>query len=453
MPPAADEVVEVSSNPREVSSNPRYPPNLRTTLISIITREFKKHTGRDIIVSKIRDALIFGSKAERCLRLALADPPEPTELARMTAFVNLYRKPGKAPLRRLQTANITVQPTPKPRRPKQPVNPNILMLPHNLRYKATLVGGGTIRYTGTKQSPVVSGILRKKIHKKLVREDQLEHLKSMEEAAVFEDLFEKQVRKNAGKEWREENPPDDLTYRPLFTTAAQDVQAKMFRQVVATWHRAGKCLELIEAHQKRAKELIREGVRKRKLEMRAAAGLATKNDTVEVGEKKKKMEVNQAPKLQKEYASVRRVKIPQLVADAKAEAKPVSYEELQKMNLEGFYRRDLARPINRIEQVDARLETSKARRLKEQERIMVKREVEAKARALMEQRQKMTQSRKEGRSQSSKLSLDKLFGDEQPAPKPANSTYVRSSLPKSENDSYVGAGVGIDDDLRDILGR
>ncbi|KAK6531378.1 hypothetical protein TWF281_008185 [Arthrobotrys megalospora] len=128
-------------SPASQTTPPTPPTHLRQSLKSIITREFKKHTSRDIPLPRLRAALTLGYKAEKCLRLATAVPPDPLSLAQISAYLTLHRqRTSQTPLVRMQAANITVQPTPKPKVPK-PINPNILLLPPDLRFKPTMIGG------------------------------------------------------------------------------------------------------------------------------------------------------------------------------------------------------------------------------------------------------------------------------------------------------------------------
>ncbi|KAK6363658.1 hypothetical protein TWF730_001079 [Orbilia blumenaviensis] len=246
---------------------PLTPPQLQQSLKSIITREFKNYRSRTPLI-QIRAALTFGQKAERCLRLATASSPDPIELARLSAFLNLHRQKrsnkddSKKPLVRLQAANITVQPSPKPKTTK-PVPPNILQLPFDLRFKPTIIGGNTIpfvRYTGTKQSPELSGILNKKLKQKLKRDDLLESLRLEREYADAEDVFENEVWNQAGREWRKENPElspaNDGQYKTELVKAQMDLQLKMWAHQVSVWERSGECMDRIEDHKRRVKEFM-----------------------------------------------------------------------------------------------------------------------------------------------------------------------------------------------------
>ncbi|KAK6515492.1 hypothetical protein TWF506_007826 [Arthrobotrys conoides] len=251
------------STPSETSPPPLPPSQLRKSIKSIITREFRKHGSRDTAVVKLRAALTLGYKAEKCLRLATAVPPDPIELARLSAFLTLHRQRRETPpLIRMQAANITVQPTPKPRPPK-PINPNLLLLPFDLRFKPTIIGGNTIpfvRYTGTKQSPKLSGILNKKIKQKVKRDDLLEQLKLDREYANAEDVFEHEIWNEAGREWRKDNPDEnpmvDGYWKTEVTQAQMAVQLKLWAHNVSVWERSGKCMERIEEHKRRVKEFM-----------------------------------------------------------------------------------------------------------------------------------------------------------------------------------------------------
>ncbi|KAF3079525.1 hypothetical protein TWF102_001597 [Orbilia oligospora] len=251
------------STSTETSPPPPPPSQLRRSIKSIVTREFRKYGTRDTAIVKIRAALTLGYKAEKCLRLATAVPPDPIELARLSAFLNLYRQRREAPpLVRMQAANITVQPKPKPKPPK-PINPNLSLLPFDLRFKPTIIGGNTIpfiRYTGTKQSPELSGILNKKIKQKVKRDDLLDQLKQDREYANAEDIFENELWNEAGREWRKENPDENPTvdgyWKTEVTRAQMRLQLKLWAHQVSVWERSGRCMDRIEDHKRRVKEFM-----------------------------------------------------------------------------------------------------------------------------------------------------------------------------------------------------
>ncbi|KAK6495312.1 hypothetical protein TWF481_003337 [Arthrobotrys musiformis] len=225
----------------------------------IITREFKKHNTRDIAVSTLRDALSFGYKAETSLRLAISG--DKIEQTRLSAFLTLTRT-HTPPLTRMQAANITIQPTPKPKPPKA-INPNLALLPFDLRFKPTIIGGNTIpfvRYTGTKQSPVLSGILNKKVLQKVKRDDAIEALKWDREYANNEDAFESEIWNEAGREWRLQNADQNPTAEGYWKTevgkAQMELQVKLWANQVQTWERSGRCMDVIETHKRRVAEFM-----------------------------------------------------------------------------------------------------------------------------------------------------------------------------------------------------
>ncbi|KAF3201576.1 hypothetical protein TWF679_011318 [Orbilia oligospora] len=251
------------SKSTETFPPPPPPSQLSRSIKSIVTREFRKYGTRDTAIVKIRAALTLGYKVEKCLRLATAVPPDPIELARLSAFLNLYRQRREAPpLVRMQAANITVQPKPKPKPPK-PINPNLSLLPFDLRFKPTIIGGNTIpfiRYTGTKQSPELSGILNKKIKQKVKRDDLLDQLKQDREYANAEDIFENELWNEAGREWRKENPDENPTvdgyWKTEVTRAQMRLQLKLWAHQVSVWERSGRCMDRIEDHKRRVKEFM-----------------------------------------------------------------------------------------------------------------------------------------------------------------------------------------------------
>ncbi|KAK6356412.1 hypothetical protein TWF718_000772 [Orbilia javanica] len=261
-------VLPVTPTPPSSSTSPPLPPpippsQLRQSIKSIITREFKKYGNRDTAVADLRAALTLGYKVEKCLRLSTAVPPDPLELARLSAFLTLHRQRHETPpLVRMQAANITVQPPPKPKAPKN-INPNLQLLPFDLRFKPTIIGGNTIpfvRYTGTKQSPELSGILNKKLKQKLKRDDLLEQLKWTEGYASAEDVFENGIWNEAGREWRKENPDENPAvegyWKTEVTRAQMELQVKMWAHQVTVWERSGECMERIEDHKRRVKEFM-----------------------------------------------------------------------------------------------------------------------------------------------------------------------------------------------------
>lgn len=162
----------------------------------------------------------------------------------------------------MQAANITVQPTPKPKAPKH-INPNLLLLPFDLRFKPTIIGGNTIpfvRYTGTKQPPKLSGILNKKLKQKLKRDDLWEQLKWEKEYANAEDVFDNEIWNEAGREWRKENPDEnpmmDGYWKTEVTKAQMELQVKLWAHQVSVWERSGRCMDRIEEHKRRVKEFM-----------------------------------------------------------------------------------------------------------------------------------------------------------------------------------------------------
>ncbi|EPS40713.1 hypothetical protein H072_5376 [Dactylellina haptotyla CBS 200.50] len=259
----ADDLVSFSSSlpngEAAEQSSPHNPPPLSRTLKSIITREFRKHNNVDPKVSSVRAALLLANKAERCLRLATANPPDPIEVARITAFINLYRQAGEAPLRRMQAANITIQPAPKPKPTKQ-ISPYIQKLPQELRHKPSLLGGNTIphiRYTGTRQPASLSGMLNKMLKRKIKREERLEYLTDLRSMALAEDAFEDHLRVNADEKWRKEEQMDKSKWSTVVIKTLNELRRRMFVTQVVAWQRSGENMKKMDEFRSRRGQLLK----------------------------------------------------------------------------------------------------------------------------------------------------------------------------------------------------
>ncbi|KAJ6259108.1 Ubiquitin-conjugating enzyme [Drechslerella dactyloides] len=240
--------------------------NIRQKLKRTITKEFRKFTGRDFKVSQIRDALKVAYMGERCLRDATQQPPNPAAVAKITAFMDLYQQKGTKPLRRMQAERITVQPTAKPK-PVKSISPYLQDLPPKYRHKATLVAGNVmpfIRYTGTKQNIGLTGLLHKRMQQRVKREERLDDLHLYLDYAIWEDVFEAQVRSNSTTHWRRQNPDDGVRWATVFKQAKATLQGQIFEQVVKAYNRSGECLEQIKEHEKERKRLLSEAKQKRK---------------------------------------------------------------------------------------------------------------------------------------------------------------------------------------------
>ncbi|KAK6544397.1 hypothetical protein TWF694_001093 [Orbilia ellipsospora] len=246
--------------PGDRKSGSTTPNHLRETLKSIISHEFRKFSDREYKSVTIRDALEFGQKAVTCLLLATKTPPDPIEVARMTAFINLYDQPGQPSLRRMQSAKITVQPTPKPK-PQKPINKNILELPINLRYKPTLMGGPLapfIRYTGTAQSQKLHGVIRRILDTKIKRDARIDDMGLLEYMGKFEDDFERRLVAHGDPVWQELYRDEVGGWKREHTLALQDVQLRMFAAQYTAWKRAGEKLKKIEEHREKVRDLMYE---------------------------------------------------------------------------------------------------------------------------------------------------------------------------------------------------
>ncbi|KAF3939437.1 hypothetical protein ABW19_dt0202489 [Dactylella cylindrospora] len=256
----AQNVASGGTNVPQLEENDEDTRRIRNTVKSIIVKEFKKYQKRDFKVSQIRDALKLGYKAEYTLRKVAGEKPDPVELARMTMFINLYKKPGPEPLARMQMTNIDLQPLPKPRMPKQNKR-DLSALPRELRHRPTLMAGNTvpfIRYSGTRQPESLTRTLNGKLKQKLRREDRLELIKCYLGYAEMEDQLEDSLRKDAPAEWKQENPPDGVTWASGLKKATMEIEGQMFEQNVIAFHRTGELMKTIQSYDQRLKDKLRE---------------------------------------------------------------------------------------------------------------------------------------------------------------------------------------------------
>ncbi|KAK6335577.1 hypothetical protein TWF696_002346 [Orbilia brochopaga] len=255
-----------SPAPAEDSSADKTTTSLRRKLKTIITKEFRKFTGRDFKVSQVREVLLVGYVAEGTLRKATQQLPDPDAVARITTFLDRYQQERPVPLRRMQATRITVQPTPKPK-PAKPISPYLQDLPPKYRHKATLVAGNVmpfVRYTGTKQKISLTGLLHNRMLQRGKREERLEDLHLHLDYAIWEDEFDAQIRANATNAWRRRNPDDGMRWATVPKEAKATLQGQIFEQAVAAYNRAGKCLEHIKEHEKERKRLLNEARQKKK---------------------------------------------------------------------------------------------------------------------------------------------------------------------------------------------
>ncbi|EWC48388.1 hypothetical protein DRE_02157 [Drechslerella stenobrocha 248] len=237
-----------------------YTTQVRKSLKTIITKEFKKTTVRELKVPKILDSLKLGYSAEKCLRLATKQPPDATAVLQIVAYIKRYNKAGAKPLRRMQAAKITVQPQPKPV-PKRPISPYLKEIPVEYRRKATLVAGNTmpfIRYTGAKPNALLAGMLRKRVEKRAKWDDQLDDLQFWMDLGSWEDVFESKLREEATGEWKKKNPDDGARWVTAAKNSKEELQLNMFEKGVSAYNRVDGLLRKIKKHNTERERLLRE---------------------------------------------------------------------------------------------------------------------------------------------------------------------------------------------------
>ncbi|KAF3929216.1 hypothetical protein AA313_de0204105 [Arthrobotrys entomopaga] len=379
--------------PSQPYSGGNLPPSddlLRETLKTIISREFRKFNDREHKSVTIRDALLLGQKAATCLHLATKSPPDPIEVARMTAFINLYDQPGQKPLRRMQAAKITVQPTPKPK-PKKPINKDLLELPINLRYKPTLMGGPLapfVRYTGTTQSPKLHGVVRNILDTKVKRDARTDDISLLEYMGGVEDGFERQLVEHADPVWQELYRDEVGGWKEEHTRALEEVQLRMFAAQYTAYERAGDHLKKIEEHKAKAKELMYE-IKGRRM------GLTGRRKKVVVGQ----------PVKEKKQVAELKVK----VTEAKQEKD------------DGYGGRQVLKNL-----------TEEEKKLLQQHQLR-----------LFLKKKEMSRIGMHRRNRMQRASIDRLFDD--------GDDTKRKSGQQAESDPKIDMGLGINSELRDIL--
>lgn len=165
-------------------------------------------------------------------------------------FLKLRSEPGPQPLLRLQEVKMQPPPIPKPKVKKSAPR---LELPSKLRHRPTIIsanGFPFIRYSGTKQSKALSGIINSKILQRIRREDKLEAVNRMVSHAEYEDCFEAELRQEAGPEWASTNPKDHVLWKTCLKESALDIELRLIEQEVKAWERTNELGRVVEAYNK-----------------------------------------------------------------------------------------------------------------------------------------------------------------------------------------------------------